>query len=248
MNINDNLTPLARQQLILDIIKKHKSVLVKPLAAELFINEATIRRDLNTLENTGLIKRTYGGAILIEGLDAEIPFFARETSQTEEKDIIGMMAADLVKDGDTIILDSSSTALRMIKYLMPKKNLKVITNGAKTAFLLTKLNDCTIYCTGGKMRENSLSFIGLSAIEFIKNFYADICFFSCRSLSADAGLTDSSEEEALLRRVMISSSNKSVLLLDSSKINTRSFYKICDTEKITHILCDKLLPNNLKTL
>ena len=161
MNENEQfLTPAQRQKHILEKIRKVKCVDVKSLAKEYFINEATIRRDLNKLANTGLIKRTYGGAVLVEGLDAEIPLYARESSNVEKKEVIGKLASYEVHDDDTIILDSSSTTLKIINHLIGKKNLKIITNGAKTATLLSTLTDCTIYCTGGKLRENSLSFIG----------------------------------------------------------------------------------------
>lgn len=245
LNNEQSMTPAKRQQLIMKQINHDKFVDVKELSAKYYINEATIRRDLNTLEHTGLIKRTYGGAVLIEGLDAEIPLYARESSNIEKKDFIGKKASYMVHDGDTIILDSSSTTSRIIKYLSNKSNLKIITNGAKTAVLLTKLNNCTIYCTGGKMRENSLSFIGQTAIEYIKNFYADIAFFSCRSLSFERGLTDSNDDEAILRREMIESSKKSVLLIDSTKLNTTSFFSICPITSINQIICDIPISANI---
>lgn len=236
-NKQSDMTPAKRRQYILSLLQARKTVSVKELEKELFVNAATLRRDLNSLELTGMAKRTYGGAVLVEGLDTEIPLYARESRNTDKKDRICHLAAAYVKDGDTIMLDSSSTTARMIKFLATKQNLKIITNGAKTAVLLTKLPGVTIYCTGGKMRENSLSYIGQSAIEYIKNFHADLVFFSCRGLS-DKGLTDSSDEEALLRRAMLQHSKKSVLLIDSTKLHVDSFFYICGTEQIDHIICD----------
>lgn len=239
MNNNEqyNMTPIKRQQYILTLLQSQKAVDVKELEKELFVNAATIRRDLNSLERTGLVKRTYGGAVLVEGLDTEIPLYARESRNNDKKDYICRLAASYVKDGDTIILDSSSTTSRIIKFLASKKDLKIITNGAKTAVLLTKLPDAAIYCTGGKMRENSLSYIGQTAIEYIKNFNADLLLFSCRGLSEN-GLTDSSDDEALLRRVMLQHSRKSILLIDSTKINIDSFFYICKADQVDHIICD----------
>ncbi len=239
MNNNEqyNMTPAKRQQYILSAIQQYKTADVKELAGKLYVSAATIRRDLNHLEMTGLVKRTYGGAVLTEGLDAEIPLYARESHNTDKKDYICHLAASYVKDDDTIILDSSSTTARMIKFLASKKNLKIITNGAKTAVLLTRLPNAVIYCTGGKMRENSLSYIGQTAIEYIKNFQADLLFFSCRGLS-ERGLADSSDDEALLRRVMLQHSKKSILLIDSTKINVESFFFICGTDEVDHIICD----------
>ena len=246
MNENEQfLTPSERLKNIMEKIRKYKCVDVKSLSKEYYINEATIRRDLNKLANTGLVQRTYGGAVLVEGLDAEIPLYARESSNVEKKELIGKLASMQVHDDDTIILDSSSTTLKIINHLIGKKNLKIITNGAKTATLLSKLTDCTIYCTGGKLRENSLSFIGQTAVDYIRNFYVDIAFFSCRSLSAQKGLTDANDDEAMLRRAMIESAKKSILLIDSTKLNTVSFFSICPIDKIDKIICDISLPEEL---
>lgn len=237
-----DLMPEERQQLILERIRKYKGASVQDLAKEFFINEATIRRDLNKLERTGLIKRTYGGALLIEGLSSEIPLFARESYNTDKKDTVALLAAELVKDGDTIILDSSSTASKMINYLSHKKNLTVITNGAKTSLLLSKIPDFKIYCTGGSLRENSLSFIGAHALDFIKNIYVDCAFFSCRGVNAEKGFFDSNEDEANLRKAMIKSSKFSYLLADSSKINTTSTFHIGAITIVDKIICDIKLP------
>lgn len=239
MNNNEQAgsTPAKRQQYILSLIQAGKTAEVKELAARLYVHAATVRRDLNCLERTGQIKRTYGGAVLVEGLDAEIPLSARESRNVDKKDAICSAAAGYVKDGDTVILDSSSTTLRSIKFLTGRKNLKIITNGAKTAVLLTRLLGAVIYCTGGKMRENSLSYIGEAAAEYLKNFYADELFFSCRGLS-ERGLTDSSDEEALLRRTMLKCSRNRILLLDSTKLNVDSFYAICGADEVDHIICD----------
>src|SRR5690554_5827583 len=102
---------LERQQAILDLLKSNKSASVSDLSKRFFIGEATIRRDLDKLEKMGLIKRTYGGAVLIEGLDSEIPLFVRESEQKDLKVSIGKLAAQLVNDNDIIIIDSSSTSM-----------------------------------------------------------------------------------------------------------------------------------------
>ena len=121
-----------RQQEIIKILKENKSASVAQLAKKLFIGEATIRRDLDKLEKQGLIKRTYGGAVWLEGLDSEIPLYIRENSNKFQKDLLGKAAAQLVNDGDIIIMDSSSTTHSIVKHLSHLKKLTVVTNGAKT--------------------------------------------------------------------------------------------------------------------
>ena len=238
-NDHYQIIPAERQNLILETIRRDKAANVSNLAKKFFVNEATVRRDLNLLEKKGLIRRAYGGAVLIEGLDNEIPLFVRETANKDAKDLIAQTAADFVRDGDLLILDSSSTTMRMIPFLEGKKGLKIITNGAKTSVLLSKLNDCRIYCTGGALRENSLSFIGNAANTFINEFYADAAFFSCRGLSLETGLTDSNEGEAALRKLMLKNSRKSFLLIDSTKFDKSNFHKIAEIADIYKIITEK---------
>lgn len=241
--------PIERQQHILNILKEKKSVTVSELSRTLFIGEATIRRDLDKLQKKNLIKRTYGGAVLLEGLDTEIPLAVRVSEQQGAKDIIGNLASQLIRDGDIIIIDSSSTTLKMIPYLSNKKNITAITNGAQTAIELGENLHIKTYCTGGILRENSLSFIGQHARRCIENLYADKVFFSCRGLSMDLGLTDSSEEEAVLRRCMTKNSRKAILLCDSTKFDNTSFCKVMDFDCLHYLVTNtKPSPNWLEFL
>lgn len=230
---------LERQQGILEFLKQNKSATVKDLSKKFFIGEATIRRDLKKLESRGFVKRTYGGALLLEGLDTEIPLFVREIEQKEAKTVIGRLAANLVKDGDIIILDSSSTILKMIPYLKNHENLTVITNGAKAAIELGEQLHMRVYCTGGMLRENSLSYIGEHARNFIKKIHADVVFFSCRAIDSEKGLTDSNEEEAELRTIMLNNSAKRILLCDDTKFDRVSFCRICDFDSIDMVVTNK---------
>ena len=233
---HENMIPSRRQEYILELIRRRKAVSVAQLSQELFINEATIRRDLNVLAKSGAISRTYGGAVLNEGLDSEIPFFVRETSHADAKRQIGECAAEFIKDGDTIFIDSSSTAAFLIPRLASKKGLRIVTNGAKAVLMLSKLTDCEIYCVGGKLRENSLSFIGSETIGTLKNFHFDAAFFSCRGVDLRFGLTDSNINEAEMRRILIGNSKKSYLLADDSKFDVVSFYAIAELSAVTAVV------------
>lgn len=228
-----------RQQGIINLLKMNKSASVAELSKKFFIGETTIRRDLEKLEKQGVLKRTYGGAVLLEGLDSEIPLFVREEEQRGQKQLIGQLAAKLVKEGDIIIMDSSSTVLKMAPNLQGVANLTVITNGAKTAIALGELLHIKVYSTGGKLRENSLSYIGEMTRKCIQNYLADTLFFSCRSISIERGLSDINEEEAELRRIMIDNSKKVVLLCDSTKFDKNSFCRIGNFDKVKYIITDK---------
>lgn len=229
---------IERLREIIQLMNQNKSVSVKALSNKFFVSEATIRRDLDKLEKQGVIKKTYGGAVLLEGLDTEIPLYVREGEQRTEKEDIGRLAARLVKDNDILIMDSSSTTAKMVPNLRSKQNLTVITNGAKTAIELGEFLHTQVYCTGGNLRENSLSYIGDDARERIERYYVDTAFFSCRSLSLDNGFYDSNTSEATLRRTMMQHSRKSVLLCDHTKFDRHSFCKIGNYDIIDYVVTD----------
>ena len=230
---------IERQKEIMSLLKDKKSVTVIDLSRKFFIGEATIRRDLDKLERMGLLKKTYGGAVLLEGLDMEIPLSVRESEQKSEKDVIGQIASSLVSDSDIIIMDSSSTTLKIVPHLKGKSSLTVITNGAKTAVELGELLHIKVYSTGGMLRENSLSYIGELSRRSIEGFFADTLFFSCRAISLEKGLTDSNESEAELRKTMIKSCRKAVLLCDNTKFDRISFCRIGEFDDINYIVTDK---------
>ena len=230
---------LERQNQIMIILKEKKSASVDDLSKMLFIGPATIRRDLDLLQKQNLIKRTYGGAVLLEGLNIEIPLYVRENEQALEKETIGEKAASLVHDGDTLILDSSSTTYSMIHFLKSKQDLTVITNGVKTTIALGEILHTKVYCISGRLRENSLSLVGEQSKKFISNYQVETLFFSCRGITREVGAMDSSDDEAELRKEMIKISKRVVLLCDSSKFDKTAFYKVCELDKIDYIITDK---------
>ena len=230
---------IERIKEITEELKNKNAVSVKELAKKHFTSESTIRRDLEKLEKMGIVKRSYGGAILIEGANAEIPLLVRENEQKSAKDIIGHHASTLVENGNVLFLDSSSTVLHIVPYLKGVERLTIITNGAKTVVECVNLLNAKVYSTGGLLRENSLSFIGETAKRSVKDYYTDVLFFSCRALSLEKGLTDISEDEAGLRRLMIENAKKVVLLMDSSKFDKISFCNICSLSKIHTLITDK---------
>lgn len=233
------MIPATRHSMILDIIKKEKTVSVTELSKRLYINEATIRRDLNKLEKSGLVSRTYGGAVLAEGLDSEIPLKIREGVNAEQKIYMAKLAAEHINDGDTIFLDSSSSVEFMIPHIKSKKNLKIVTNGAKLALMLASFLNFTVYCTGGKIREHSLSYAGQLTLDALSNYNFNKAFFSCRGVCLKNGLTDINEDEATLRKIVLTKSSSSYLLADSSKIDNVSFFYISSVDKLDFIVTDK---------
>ncbi len=235
-----------REKIILEKILKDKKVYVKKLAKEIYASEPSIRRDLQSLEKQGFIKRIHGGAILEENntSNMKIPFIIRELEQSNEKLEMAKKASELVNDGYTIMLDGSSSAYNIIPFLTGKRNITIITNGVKA---LTRAGELGInaYSTGGHLLASCLSLVGEEAHKTIESFNADICFFSCRGLSEEGLLTDISIEEDVARQYMLKNSKTKVFLCNSAKIGKKYMHTLCSVDDIDLIISNVKLPESL---
>lgn len=238
------LIQFERQQEILKILQTEKSSTVKNIAKKIYSSEATVRRDLKKLELCGYVKNVYGGVILSEYQNADPPLDLRSKKNSTEKDKIAKKAANLLYDGATIIMDSSTTVCKMCKYMKHYKNLKIITNGVE---IFTELENCgfEIYCTGGKYKEVNKVFIGDKTIDFIRMINADFLFFSSQAISLDGDITDSSEEETAVRKCMLAQADKKIFLCDFTKIGEKKLFKLCHKKDIDLIICNEKLPLEL---
>ncbi len=226
----------TRQHRILELLRSNPDITVYELARLLSVSEPTIRRDFTELAQKGFIEKFYGGARLLKGAaDSEIPFLIRENEKSKAKVEMGRKAAELVEDGMVLMLDGSTSAYNIVPYLADRKDLIVITSGAKTAVALAELNIRT-FCTGGQMITHSFSYVGEQAENFVRNINADLLFFSCRGMTLDGRMTDVAIEEANLRRVMFAHSKKKVLLCDSGKLGKIYFYNMGNAHDVDAII------------
>ncbi len=232
-----------RHRRILEELKKKPDLTVRELSVLLSVSEPTVRRDFTELHRKGIITKIYGGAILNQGAaDREIPFLLRENEKSAVKTELGAKAAALVEDGMVIMLDGSTSAYHLVPYLARKKDLIVVTSGAKTAVALAEANVRT-FCTGGQMLIHSFSYVGAQAEDFVRRINADLLFFSCHALSEDGQMTERAIEEANLRRVMFESCRKKILLCDSSKFGKTCFYNMGHVSEIDGIISEVPLPS-----
>lgn len=206
-----------RQQQLLSLLKKEKSMRVSAIAAHLFTSESTVRRDLTALEKEGLVRRTFGGAVLCETEHTDEPLGIRNTKNKRAKSEIARRAAEHVRDGMVLFLDGSSTAAHLVERLAVYHDLTVITNSPATSIAL---GECGIrnFCTGGELAPLSVSYVGSYATQFICDFNADIAFVSCRGLSEEGVLTESNVEFVHIKRQMLKNAKKRIFLCDRSKI------------------------------
>lgn len=232
---------MERREKILSYLENKRTATVRELAGVLYISEASVRRDLEALEKAGQVRRIYGGVVLEKFHNAVVPLGFREGENSQIKEELARRAAELIEDGDTIMLDASSTVRRMVKYLSGKRGLKIITNNLRI-FSDELPADAQLYCTGGLFSRQNAMFCGAGAERYVRSLNADICFFSSQGISEDGRISDASEEETSLRRVMLSRSDKKIFLCDETKIGVKRMFTLCSREDVDGIICNVKLP------
>ena len=232
------MLPRERIETIKDIVIKDKKVYVSKLSEKFQVTEETIRRDLEKLENEGIVTRTYGGAILnMEKNNEDIPFIKRAKTNLDNKKNIALKVINMFKSGTTLISDSSSTVAEVIKSIKNRGDITLITNSVE---VLQQLNSCNlnILLTGGVFNAKSLSLQGALAKRAIKEYNVDFALVSCKGIDMNKGILESNEAEAELKRIMIKQADKVMLLVDNSKFDKTSFVKLFDFEDIDYIVTD----------
>ncbi len=230
---------IERRNAILSKLASDGKVLVADLSKEFQVTEETIRRDLEKLDNDGLARKTYGGAIKNESFNIDLPFQVRKQTNVESKQIIAALIADMIKDGDYIMLDSSTTALCVIKRILDRKNITLITNSIEILLELCNKPEWNILSTGGALKEGGLSLVGYQAEKMVSGFHVDLAICSCKGIDAVNGITDSNERDTQMKKAFFASANKRILAVDSSKFDCSSFVKVCGIDDVDVIVTEK---------
>ncbi|MGI6536904.1 MAG: DeoR/GlpR family DNA-binding transcription regulator [Caldicoprobacterales bacterium] len=238
-----NVFAIERRNNLLSILHDKKSITVQEAAAMFNVTEETIRRDLRAMEEQNLLIRTHGGAVLADDINMEVSLEVREGINIRGKDLIGRMAADLVKDGDTLFMDASTSSLYVAKHLKEKKALTVITNAMRILLELAPCEEIRLISSGGYLRKKSLSYVGKAAEIAISSYHADKVFFSCKGFSPKLGATDSHEQESSIRRLMIQHSEEAIFLCDHTKYDKVGYTTTAQIEDMDYFITDKELPD-----
>lgn len=223
---------------IIEYLKEKQSATLDELCKAFDVSINTIRRDINELEEQGAINKVYGGVILCKN-DETIPITIRQDKDVNEKEKIGKYAGNMVDDNDIIIIDSGSTTVHMVKYLKDKKNITIITNSINVVNESAKLNNINLVIVGGDYLRETNSMVGLDAINVIKKLNAKTAFIATTGISLQRGLSNSSMLEAEIKRSMIKSADKLVLLADHSKFELVSLVTFAELNEINYIITDK---------
>lgn len=228
-----------RQKEILNLLEEHDEVDLASLVKRLETSEATVRRDLHTLEATGLVIRTVGGARLVKNSSLVIRSFEKKRQQMrEEKERIARAAVDLVKPGMIVSLDSGTTIWRLAAALKEKAPLRILTTALATIEELGSIEGMTVYLTGGKFRLENLDFVGPTAVEAFSNLHADIAFIGADSFIPGKGAYSLDETSAVVTAAMGRSAEKRVLVMDHTKFNSQGCWQVLPSTQIDYVVTD----------
>ena len=231
---------IERRNEILEKLQTDRRVVVSELSQIYEVSEETIRRDLDKLVNDGYAIKSYGGAVINENMNIDLPFNIRKNRNVIGKQRIAELVAKIVQDGDSIMLDASSTAVYIAKGLKDKKNLTLITNSMEIVIELLDMSDWRVLSTGGVSREGSFALVGTQTNRMLQSYHADKAIISCKGLDMAAGLTDSDELLADNKRTMLENAKERILAIDSSKFGATAFMTVGRLKDITMIVTDEM--------
>lgn len=211
-----------RQERLRQIVRSRRAVRVEDLRSELGVSVATIRRDLDLLEEAGELRRVHGGAVSVDGRPVESRFEAKAAEHATAKGRIARRAAELVEPGETLYLDSGSTCLELARTLGGRSDLTVVSNSLPAIAELAA-RGTRVVALGGEVRPLSQALVGPLTRLLLDELFVDRAFLGTFGLSLEAGLTTSDPAEAYTKELVLSHARQAILLADASKLGTRSF-------------------------
>jgi len=243
---------LERQAKILEYIREHEYVENHELIKFFQVTPATIRRDLKTLSEQGLIRVDFGGASIVNRtlINDEPIYETKAFMNHEAKKAIGQAAAELVQDGDTIILDSGTTNTEIARSLreVKRRNLTVITCDIITAKELCPEQNMNVIVLGGQLRKSYYSTYGAYTEYILRNMHADKYFLGIDGASVEQGITNIVLEEVPIKKLQIEISNQVILVADSSKFDKIAPHRVCFWNSIHKVVTDANTPDKYKCL
>ena len=242
-----SVLPEERKNEILKELNQMGAVKVTDLVEQFQVSEETIRRDLMLLEEKGLLKRVYGGAIKSVFPFEEPPFINRTTVNQEAKEKIGKKAVDLISNGDVIVIDVGTTMLEFANCIHDKKDVTIITNSLPVSSVLTESfnqNKFTgqILLLGGQLDPKQQSISGSLTEQMLNQFNIDKAFISAGGVSIQNGVSNYHLHETMVSRKMVEVSKQVIMLTDSSKMGVDTFCKVCPLEKLDVVVSEQPIP------
>jgi ribose transport system substrate-binding protein len=236
------MTTFERRQAILRLVQEQAGVKVSQLADTLGVSEGTIRNDLAALDEEGQLMRVRGGAVARAPVAAPSRLVARARVNADDKERIAQWAASMVEDGDTIVLDASTTVLHLASYLQTRSELTVITNGLEVARRLAESPTNTVLLIGGVLRPDGNTVSGTLGSEMLADLHIRTAFVSAVGFAPGIGLMESDIAQGQLKRAMIQNAQRVVALVDHSKFTQIGLTPFVRLHEIEHLITDGKAP------
>jgi DeoR/GlpR family transcriptional regulator of sugar metabolism len=234
-----------RQDHIVRFVEEHGRARVADLATRFQVSSVTIRKDLVVLDAARRLVRTHGGAIAVDRRRPELSFEIRERLQTDEKLRIGRAAAALIQDGESIVMDASTTALSVARHLKARagwSQLTVITNGLRLASELAGHPGIIVLMLGGRVRWEALSVVGQLGDGLFSRINVQKAFLGAAGFTLDSGLADATDEEAQIKRSMVAAAREVIAIVDHTKWERAAFATFCSTDEVSLVITDDGAP------
>lgn len=240
--MSEKLFPEERLDQILDLMEEKGRASVSDLSKRFEVSTVTIRNDLAELERQGRVVRTHGGAMIRPDSIQEPAFSLRQRIRSSEKERIARAAAGLVRDGDSIALDASTTAWHLARLLKDRHELTVITNGLFNALELSDSPGVAVVMPGGMLRSGSTSLVGDLGAAIFDHYHVQKGFFSAWGLTLQEGLTDLNQYEVELKRLMVERSKEVIAIIDATKWGQVAFSTFASLNQVDQVISDAPVP------
>lgn len=239
------MLPQERYKIIVQMLKDEGFVRVEDIMSAFNISIETVRRDLNNLEKEGLIQKTYGGARLTDQGAFEMSSDIRMKKNIEEKLRIGKKCGEIIRDGESVFLDGGTTTLQVAKNIKQKEGLTVITNSIYVINELANTN-IEILVIGGKLRNQERAISGAVAMLDVSNFHVHTAVLGAGAISVDRGVSDYNVDEAFMRKKIIETARRKIVVADSSKFGFDLLVHVCDLSAVDTLITDQGLDEETK--
>lgn len=227
-----------RYSRIYEILQQRGNVTVQYLQKQLYVSEATVRRDLEAMEKSGLLQRVWGGAML-RSSDKDIPSFVRIKSNQDKKEKIASIAAGFLSNSCSVFFDSSTSCLPLIPYVAQLKNITAVTSSLKMSLRLGEQTGAAVNLLGGTVYEGYI-LSGYMAVNSVRQFHTDLMFFSCSGISSSAGITSIEPRVVEVCREMMNHSETRILLCDSSKLGKKALLQLAELSTPDYVVMDEV--------
>lgn len=236
------MLPEQRKREIVGLVTEHDGCSVNELAEELGVSKATVRRDLQELEEAALIERSHGGAVPVTTIGREQPYGQREVQHLDAKVAIAERAVEELREGQVVFFDAGTTTIEAAK--RTRESIVAVTNSPLLALEL-EADDREIKLTGGTLRHRTRALVGPSAESFMDRMNFDLLFLGTNAIDAE-GLMTPNEDEARMKSLMVEKAHRVVAVADATKFGERSFVRFADLSELDRLITNENPPADVR--